>query len=230
MGPTQKEDIVEELTRPVVKLLVALVGLFVLRFIVRRLPGIDTVIPETWLTVGALANAVLTLAMVAVLVNFGREIEPRLNSVLEGPPDIVGDIAESVKYVVFIFAIVLAYGGLWGVIVPLLLPDEWIYDLGFLLLALAPTAIVAVRIVNNIDEITDVLTQQVKSATVDKVACPSCGEQILASQEFCPNCGEDVSEVGETAATPSDCPECDARVSPDMSFCGDCGSELSTPN
>lgn len=229
MGPTQKEDVVEELTRPVVKLLVTLVGLFVLEFIVLRLPGVGTVIPELGATVGGIAEAVITLAMVAVLVNFGREIEPRLNRILEGPTEVVQDIAESVKYVVYIFAIVLAYRGLW-VVVPILRLDSLIYDLAFLLLALVPTAIVAVRIYNNVDDITDVLTQQVKSATVDEVACPSCDEQIRASQEFCPNCGEDVTDVAETEAIPSDCPECDSRVSPDMSFCGNCGSELSTAN
>lgn len=229
MPTTQKDDAVEELTRPVIKLLIGLIGLWILRFIVARLPGVDTRIPETPIVVGHVAFAVITLIMVGIIVNFGREIEPRLNAVLKGPTDVIQDISESVKYIAYILAIVLAYDGLDDVVVPFLFPDPGriVYDVAFLLAALVPTVIVALRIFSNVDEITDVLTQEVKSATVDQADCPSCTETIRTSQDFCPSCGEDVSDLGASDGALSACPECESDVQPGMEFCGSCGSQIS---
>lgn len=232
MATTQTDDAIEELTRPVIKLLVALVGLFILRFIVGRLPGVGRVIMDPFLTVAAIASAIITLVMVGIIVNFGLEIEPRLNAVLDGPTDVVQDIAEIVKYLTFVIGIYFAHGGLQGVANNFLFDVNsgmLIYDIAFLLIALLPTVIIALRIYNNIDEITDVLTQQVKSATVQEVRCPSCSESVRASLDYCPNCGETVpGDTSTTGPSTSRCPECNTDVDPGMEFCGSCGSDLST--
>lgn len=246
MSQTQPDDAIEELTRPVIKLLVALVGLFILGFIVQRLPGIETRIPGLELPAGLIASAIISLVMAGVVLNFGRDIEPRLRDVLSGPRDVVRDIAEIAKYLTYIFAIILAYDGLRGTVRQFLIvhgeasfdpnagtleagPAMFAFDIIFLLLALVPTAIVALRIYNNIDEITDVLTQGIKSATVSEVECPSCSESVRASLEYCPNCGEAVpDDAGTTGPSTSRCPDCNTDVDPGMEFCGSCGSDLST--
>jgi len=227
-----KESVVEELTRPIVKLLLALVGLFFIRFIVVRLPGLGTRVPETPIPFAALAGSIITLIMAAIIINFGREIEPRLQRTVSGPPEIVADLAASVKFIAFLVAVFIVYDGLAPTLVPFLIPDPglWVYDVVFLLVALVPTILIAQNLFGNLEEITDILTQQVKSATVDEVDCPNCSETIRSSLDYCSNCGEDISSLPEnesgSAARTNVCPECESYVSEDRAFCGSCGTEV----
>lgn len=234
MATSEPNEVVEELTRPIVKLVVALVGLFTLRFIIVRLPGLETQIPgDTPITFATVAGTIITLIMIAIVVNFGREMEPRLNRALTGPSGVISDLSEAVKHMVFLIAILIAYEGVTGVVLPFVVPDpgRWVYDIFFLLVALIPTIIIAQRIFGNIDEITDVLTQQVKSATVNEVTCPSCSESVRASLDFCPECGEELTGQEEPANEKEErimsvCPDCGADVDDGMSFCGSCGTDL----
>lgn len=226
-----KNNVVEELTRPVIKLIVALTGLLVLRFIIIRLPGLGTEVPEVGITISALAGAIITVIMVAIIVNFGREIEPRLQRTLAGPEQLRADLAMIGKHLTFLLAIIVAYNGLDALLVPLLLPDPgpWAYDIVFLLVALIPTVVIAQRMFTNLDDITDLLTEQVKSATASEVQCTNCDETIRATLDFCPHCGSAVESgagPGSNAAGSSVCPECEADVDPDAAFCGSCGSQL----
>lgn len=223
-------EVVEELTRPVIKLLLALIGLFILRFIVNNLPGLGTQIPGTSVTATAALAAVITLAMVGILVNFGIEIEPRLKRALSGPQEVITDMAEIVKFLVFLVAIIVAYDGLAAVAVPFLLPDlVWVYDVVFLLVALVPTALVAQRMFSNLDDLTDLLTKQVKSATVEDVECPECGETVRSSLDYCPSCGTEVptpEPEGAGDAAPDVCPDCGSDVDSSADFCGSCGTAV----
>ncbi len=231
---TDSDQVVEEFTRPVIKLILALISLFVLRFIITSLPGLDTPIPDMPITFSLVAGAVITLIMVAIIVNFGREIEPRISRVLTGPQSVTDDLANATKFLVFLLGILIAYDGLSGVIVPFLVPDPgaWIYDIIFLLVALVPTIIVAQRMFNNLDEITDILAEQVKSATVNEVTCSECGNVARASLDFCPNCGNDLADESTSQPdvvedeSPNTCPECSADVDTGMAFCGNCGANL----
>lgn len=157
------------------------------------------------------------------------EIEPKLQSALTGPDEIVGDLVEIVKYLVFLIAIILAYGGFAGIWYGLPLTIPFLYDLAFFVLAVIPTILIAIKLFENIDEITDLLTAEVKDATVDDVTCPSCQEDVRASLDFCPHCGEDVSEAESTGSggpSGATCPECDADVDAGMEFWGKCGADL----
>lgn len=227
---TDTNEVVEELTRPVIKLVLALVALFILQIIVNNLPGLNTVIPGTNIPASAGIVALITLAIVGILVNFGVEIEPRLQRALSGPQDVINDLATIVKFLVFLVAIVVAYSGLAGVIVPFLIPDPGpgVYDIGFLLLALVPTIVVAHRMFTNLDDLTDLLTQQVKSATVREVECPECGESVRTTQDFCPSCGTEVPDAEEAGGEPTvnTCPDCGSDVDPSADFCGSCGAEI----
>jgi len=228
------DDAVEQFTRPVVKLLLGLIGLFVLRLIVTNLPGLGTDIPGAPISFATVAAGLITLVMVGIIANFGREIEPRINQVLSGPATVVRDLSQAIKHIIFLVALVLAYGGLSPVVVPFLFPDPgpWVYDVVFLLIALGPTLIIAQRMYTNLEDLTDVLTRQVKSATVNNVNCSSCGEEIRASLDFCPSCGEEVmqTEHGQThqsmGSSRTSCPNCSADIEPAADFCGSCGTDL----
>lgn len=230
---SSKEDVIEELTRPIIKLVLALVGLFVLRFIITNLPGLDTSIPETPITFATVAGGIITLVMVGIVVNFGREIEPRMVRAIRGPEDVVTALAQATKFVIVLIAIILAYDGVDAMVVPFLVPDpgRWVYDALFLLVALLPTVIIARAIFDNLDEMTDLLTEQVKSATVDQVDCPDCGESVRSSLDFCPSCGEDLADVEVQEDDDDDgpeslCPDCGADVDESAAFCGSCGAGI----
>lgn len=227
----EKEDVVEELTRPVVKLLLSLIGLFVLRFIITNLPGLGSKIPGTPVTFSTLAGGIITIVMVAIIINFGREIEPRIRNVINGPVEVVADMAIITKLLIYLIAIIIAYDGLSSVALPFLVPDPgaWVYDVIFLLGALVPTVIIAQRMFGNLDELTNLFTQQIKSATVQQSECNECGESVRASLEFCPNCGNDLDDETEQqpeTATMTKCHECGSDLDEEADFCGSCGTEV----
>jgi hypothetical protein len=227
----QKEEFVEELTKPVVKLLLSLIGLFVLRFIITNLPGLGSDVPSTPVTFATLAGGIITVVMVSIIINFGREIEPRLKSVLSGPVEVVNDMSIISKMLIYLLAIIIAYEGLTSLAIPFLVPDPgtWAYDIVFLLGALVPTVIIAQRMFGNLDNLTDLITQQVKSATVQQSECSECGESVRASLEFCPKCGNELDD--ETARQPettsmNKCHECGSDLDDGAEFCGSCGTEV----
>jgi len=88
-----------------------------------------------------------------------------------------------------------------------------------------PSAVVAIRMFETLDELTDVLTNQVKSATVSTVECPGCSEEVSSSLEFCPSCGTElpVAPEPEPVDDPT-CGDCGADLDPTADFCGSCGS------
>lgn len=227
----EKEEVVEELTRPVVKLLLSLIGLFVLRFIITSLPGLGSDVPSTPITFATLAAGIITVVMVSIIINFGREIEPRLQGVINGPVEVITDMATIVKMAIYLFAIIIAYEGLSSLALPFLVPDPgpWVYDIVFLLGALVPTVIIGQLMFGNLDELTDLLTQQVKSATVQQSECSECGESVRGSLEFCPNCGNELDDEIEQqpeTTTLNTCQECGSDLDDGAEFCGSCGAKV----
>lgn len=228
-----KNQVVEELTRPIVKLILALIALFVLRFIITNLPGLGTEIPGTPIAFSTLAGGVITLVMVGIILNFGREIEPRIERAVNGPREVVEDMATIAKFLVFLVGIIIAYDGLSSLVLPFLVPDPgtWAYDVLFLLGALIPTIIIAQRMFENLEAMTDLLTQQVKSATVRETECNDCGETVRASLDFCPNCGNEVESATTDEIieeTEHVCPDCGSDVDAAAAFCGSCGTSVSS--
>ena len=86
-----------------------------------RLPGLETRVPETPIPFAALAGSIITLVMAAIIINFGREIEPRLQRAVSGPPEIVADLDASVKFIAFLVAVFIVYDGLEATFVPFLI-------------------------------------------------------------------------------------------------------------
>lgn len=146
----------------VVKLLLGVAGLVLVWGMVTNLPGLDTLVPTTEVTIGALVGAVVTLALVAALGYVAVHLEVLVTEALSGPGDLVADVASLLKYVVLFVAVVVAYDGLAPLVRP---PVEaaglaWTYDLLFFVLALVATVMVVVRMYGNLDLAAAVITDR----------------------------------------------------------------------
>lgn len=150
---TTMGDLEERTLKPVVKLLLVAGSLLLLWGMVSNLPGIDALIPGTGVSFGALVGALLTIAIVTVLVYVAVRIEPVITQVLRGPADVVADVASIAKHALLFVAVLTAHSGLAPLVTPILEGVDlvWTYDLLFLVLALVPTAVIAIRLIGNLD-------------------------------------------------------------------------------
>lgn len=160
-------DAVEERTlKPIVKLLLVAGALFLLWGLVSNLPGIDAIVPETAVTFGAVLGAAVTLGIVAVLGYVAFKIEPLLIQALAGPVEVVSDVASMAKHGVLFAAVITAHAGFAPLFTPPLEAVDlaWTYELLFLVLALVPTVVIAVRMYGNVDEVATLVTARLSTA------------------------------------------------------------------
>ncbi|EMA39512.1 hypothetical protein [Halobiforma nitratireducens] len=147
--------------RTVGKLLLATLAAILLLSLMSLLPGIDRVIPGTPVTFVAVVGAIVTVAIVALLLYLAPALASLLRSTLEGPPSIVDDVASIVQLFVVLVAVLVAHRGLEPAIAPLLGDLAWTYDVVFLVIALGPLAILAARIYVSIDPIAELFADRV---------------------------------------------------------------------
>lgn len=162
-----KSDAVNERTlKPVVKLLLVVGALFLMWALLTNLPGIDTIISKTGVTFGAVLGAVVTLCIVAVLTFVALRVEPLVVQAFAGPRHMVLDVASMAKHVVLFVAVVTAHSGLAPMVMPSLATVglAWTYDMLFLVLALIPTVMIAIRMYGNFDEVATLITGRITSA------------------------------------------------------------------
>lgn len=160
-------DALDERTlKPVVKLVLTAGALLFVWALVSNLPGIDAVVPQTAVTFGAVLGALLTLGIVAVLTVVALKVEPLVVQALTGPRDVVGDAASIAKHVVLFVAVITAHSGFAPLVVPPLafVGLAWTYDMLFLVVALVPTAVIAIRMANNVDEVASLVSDRLTSA------------------------------------------------------------------
>lgn len=138
-----------------VKLLLVAAGLVGLWWMVTNLPGLDALLTIRGVSLGAVLGALVTLAVVGVLVFVASATETVLRSVLGGPQDLVADVAAAGKHLLLFVAVLTAYDGLAPVAMPTLAPADlaWTYHLLFLALALVPLLTVVAALYGNVDAI-----------------------------------------------------------------------------
>lgn len=155
-----------ETVRTVVKLLLGMGGLVFLLVLVSVLPGLDRLVPTTPITFGSIVVALLTLGIVALLVYVAPRLETLVQEEFAGSDALASNVAAIVKQLVVLLAVLVAYRGLAGVIVPFLAETDtiWAYDLAFLVLALIPTALIAWQLFQGLDPAADLLTEQVTTS------------------------------------------------------------------
>lgn len=154
--------------RPVVAEFLAIALVLVLVGLATLLPGVDRTAPGIGVPLRAIVVATGTVAVVIGLAHAARSVRSLVESVLDGPEPAVADMGRTAGAVVLFVAVLVAYRGLAGIVVPRLAAGDaaWAYDAGFLLVALVPLAVIARRIVRNLD----LLAQLVAVAVADRSA------------------------------------------------------------
>lgn len=168
MNPTNRSEIrdaVDESTlRSSIRLLLAAVGLLFLLFLVSLLPGLARLVPQTPVSFAAVVGAVVTLAVVGLLVVLAPMLASLVRVTLAEPKELVEHLASVVLYLVLLVAVLVANQGLAAAVTPFLGDAAWIYDIAFLLLSLPPLVVVAVRLYAALDPATDLLTRKVTTS------------------------------------------------------------------
>lgn len=143
------------------KILLGAVALLAFAYLLTLLPGVDRVIPQTPITVAALISAVVTLVVVALLLSAGPKLASLTRMSLDGPRELVENIASLVYWLVVLAAVLVAHAGLSGAVVPVFGDLVWLYDVLFLLAALPAIAAIAARLYAGLDPAAAVLTDRV---------------------------------------------------------------------
>lgn len=181
-------------TRWVGKVLLATLSLIVLLSLVSLLPGIDRLIPGSPVTFIALVGAIVTLAIVALLVSLAPKVATLVRSTLDGPRPVVDDVAIISQLLVVFVAIIVGHRGLAPAIVPLLDGIAWMYDLMFFVLALPPLVIVAYHMYGSLDPMAELLADRVTESAADD-------STFDGTRDDADETGDETTETDETTST-----------------------------
>jgi len=218
---------------PIVKAVITLLLLWGIGAILKELPMLkELTIKKFALSASTIVEMVITLLMVVVLVNFARDFGRQLRRVLPRFPQ-SSIILVSLVYIIVIVIVYNAFSPLGRIVFK---ESFWIYQIGFLAVALVPLWIGGATLYKNTDKLVDLITTEVDKATEEmtqmgrygeKVTCSNCGALNVPGAKFCLQCGTDLkSSVAKE--TPSNvCPACGAANDLDAGFCIECGAGLS---
>jgi len=205
---------------PIIRLVVILIFLGIVSLVVQRLPMLtDLNIPDLNMSAASLGKLIISLIMIGVIWNFGQEFAPELQKALPSWPE----SASLLKYLVFLVAVLIAYGALLPLASRLLIGEIWIYQVLFVLLALFPVVLGGLTLYKSVDKVTNLLGHQA-SKMID-ITCPNCGTLNPPSGKFCQKCGKELASQVATPATKK-CSKCGTGNSPEAGFCSNCGNTL----
>ena len=142
----------------------ALVGVL---YLLTLLPGVDRLVPLTPITFAAVASAVVTVAVVALLLFAAPRVASLTRAALHrtDAAERVERIAESggamAYWLVVLAAVLVAHRGLAGAVVPLIDGFAWAYDAAFLIAALVPLVFVVARLTVTVDPLSELVADRV---------------------------------------------------------------------
>jgi hypothetical protein len=194
--------------RPIVKAALALLSLLVIRIFVTVLPGLETTVPSTELTVAQVVSAVIGVLMVGVVAWVGL----RVHSAGKGTDSrVIQGLARGARLVILLLTVLLLHAVLTPIVTPFLTPQPgvWTFELAFLVIALIPLGLLGYRMVTNLDALTDSIVDSLSGlsnlrgagglkASTDggddraddsTTTCDNCGTDVPADGGFCPACG-----------------------------------------
>jgi hypothetical protein len=158
---------VEETTvRRIVGVLVGLAGLLLVLGLVAFLPAADRLLAAITVSPVALLIAVATLLVVGALVILAPTIQDIVEQGLDGPDAVVEHAGASAMYLVLFGAVVVAYNGFAGAVLPLFAAFgiEGLYHLGFLVAGLLALGLLVRRLYRCWAPVTDLLTDYATDA------------------------------------------------------------------
>jgi len=162
MNASNISDSVDRSTvRSASRVLLATATLGFVLYLVTLLPGVDRLVPQTPVTFAALAGALVSVAVVGLLLVAAPRLASLTRMLLDGPRNIVESIASVVYWLVVLAAVLVAHRGLAGVAMPFLDGAAWLYDGLFLLLALPAVAAVAARLYLTIEPGADLVADRI---------------------------------------------------------------------
>ena len=162
-------DQAEELgARSLVKLVLAVNGLLLLLVLVSVLPGVDRVIPGVPVTIAAIINAVVTLAIVLLLLEVAAKAKAIVRQFEFSVSNIGTHSAAVVYWTVVFLAVVIAYDGFGAAIEPVMLQVGflWAYDLAFFLLGSASLLVIGYHLFQLLDPLAEYFVVQLRSEPV----------------------------------------------------------------
>lgn len=141
-----------------VRLVLGVVGLFVLLFLLTLVPPLEQEIPQTPVTYEAVITAAVTVVIFGLFVVIADELGDVVEARLAGPDGLVSDVGSLVQYLVVFLAFLVMYEPLFNATVPFLARNNtpWVYDLVFVAVAfllLGVTAFYAYRTIGPVAEL-----------------------------------------------------------------------------
>jgi len=220
------------LLTPVLKLVIAVVGLLILQVLVSALPMVREIPVPSGLPLPVLeiVKVIIASVILVLLVNFAFEIEDNLEITYPTFPQ--GGVI--VRWFVLLVAVLLAYGTYRILAETFLGAYVWLYPLVFLGLALVPLVSMVLLSYQHIDKLIGIAMTGIPTVSAGgetsrvkrQVQCASCGAVLQPGVKFCRVCGTPAS-VQETQPKASpQCASCGASLNAGTKFCGDCGAPV----
>ncbi|MHB9287484.1 hypothetical protein ACKVMT_10670 [Halobacteriales archaeon Cl-PHB] len=163
------DEIVPATVKQVVREALVVLGLLGAMALGTVLPGTGHELPGTAVSLGDTVVMLSSLGIVATLVWTGPKLRELVITNLDGPTDAVRDAASVVRNLLRFVAVLVAHWGFAPVFRPLL-EAEWLYDLGFLVLAVVPLGLVAYRFYQSLDPLAEFVTSELLGLRDDTVA------------------------------------------------------------
>ena len=157
-----RESIDPDDLRPVVYELLVLVVMLAVLGLSTLLPGAGRTLPGLSVTGRDVIVATGAAAIVVWLAHSAPRVAALTRSSLEGPDRVVDDAGRAAAATVAFVAVLVAYRGFAGLVVPEFVARDavWAYDLAFLVVALGPLAVIANRLRRNLDVVADTVTDE----------------------------------------------------------------------
>lgn len=154
------ESIEPDALRPVVYESFVLVAMLIVLGLATLLPGAGRALPTTSVTIREVIVAIGTVAIVVWLAHSIPAVARFTRASLVGPDELVADLGHIAGALVAFLAVLVAYRGFAGVVIPTLVGRQavWAYDVAFLVVGLAPLVVVANRLRRNGEEVADLVT------------------------------------------------------------------------
>jgi hypothetical protein len=145
----------------------ALVGVL---YLFTLLPGVDRLVPLTPVTFAAVASAVVTVAVVALLLFAAPKVASLTRAALHRTDAAyhIERIAENggamAYWLVVLAAVLVAHRGFAGAVVPLLDGFAWAYDAAFLVASFVPLVFVVARLTVTVDPLSELVADRVSGS------------------------------------------------------------------
>ncbi|GAB7008143.1 hypothetical protein [Halorubrum trueperi] len=166
-GSTVPDAFDRDTVRPASRIAIAAIALVGVLYLFTLLPGMDRLVPLTPVTFAAVASAVVTAGVVALLLFAAPKFASlaRMSLHRSDAEQYVETVAENasgmVYWLVVLSAVLVAHRGFAAAITPLLDGFAWTYDAAFLLVSLVPLVFVVARLTVTVDPLSAFVADRV---------------------------------------------------------------------